>query len=203
MNVKDFTVKQITYQDTKHWILNIHYAKRLPSISYAFGLFYQDEMLGVCTFGIPASPTLCKGVCGELYKSIVMELNRLVLHPNLPKNSASYFISKCIKMIPKPKIFVSYADTQMTHVGYVYQASNWLYTGATKPRTDMFAGEGKHSRHHKGDKTQRVFRSSKHRYVYFHGIDLRDKLNYKIQPYPKGDTTKYLIDENLFKGELT
>lgn len=192
-------VSKISYQDTKNWILNIHYAKRMPCISYAFGLFQNNIIVGICTFGIPASHTLCKGVCGEEYKSIVLELNRLVLHPNLPRNSASYFISKCIKQLPKPKILVSYADTQMTHIGYVYQATNWIYTGATKPRTDMYAGEGKHSRHSLGDRTQRTFRSSKHRYVYFHGINLKDKLNYKIQPYPKGDLSRYVIDPNLLQ----
>lgn len=192
-------VSKISYQDTKNWILNIHYAKRMPCISYAFGLFQNNTIVGICTFGIPASPTLCKGVCGEEYKSIVLELNRLVLHPNLPRNSASYFISKCIKQLPKPKILVSYADTQMSHIGYVYQATNWIYTGATKPRTDMYAGEGKHSRHSFGDRTQRTFRSSKHRYVYFHGINLKEKLNYKIQPYPKGDLSRYVIDPNLLQ----
>jgi hypothetical protein len=43
-------------------------------------------------------------------------------------------------MLPKPTIVVSYADTAMGHIGYIYQASNFLFTGTTKERTDM-AGE--------------------------------------------------------------
>ena len=27
---------------------------------------------------------------------------------------------------------VSYADSGMNHCGYIYQATNWIYTGATK-----------------------------------------------------------------------
>ena len=32
-------VRRIEYADTKDWILNKHYAQRMPSITYAFGLF--------------------------------------------------------------------------------------------------------------------------------------------------------------------
>jgi len=59
-----FKVKQITYDDTKPWLLNIHYAKRMAQVSLAFGLFDKEELIGVCTFGQPASPNVCKGICG-------------------------------------------------------------------------------------------------------------------------------------------
>lgn len=195
--MNSYKVLPVTYDDVVPWLLKIHYAHRVPSISYAFGLFDSDNfMIGVCTFGLPASPFLCIGVCGEENKDSVIELNRLVLSEGLPKNTASYFISKCIKNLPKKMIIVSYADAGMNHIGYVYQATNWLYTGATKERTDMSAGEGKHSRHNKGDSTNRVFRSSKHRYVYFHKCpkEVRDQLRYKTEPYPKGDNRRYRID---------
>ena len=95
-----------------------------------------------------------------------------------------------MKLLPKPKIIVSYADTAYGHQGLVYQASNFLFTGTTKPRTDMASENGKHSRHSLGDKTQRVFRSSKHRYVFFIGSKFQKKtylesLKYPIQTYPK------------------
>ena len=79
---REYIVKRIEYKDTKDLILNVHYAKRMPSISYAYGLFCDDIMIGVCTYGSPASPWLCKGVCGEEHKSNVLELNRLVLVHN-------------------------------------------------------------------------------------------------------------------------
>ena len=182
-------VKQIGYKDCLDLILNVHYAKRVPSISYAYGLFDDEEMIGIVTYGSPASPFLCKGVCGEQFKSEVIELNRLVLKHN-EKNQASYLISKSMKLLPKPKIIVSYADTAYGHQGLVYQASNFLFTGTTKPRTDMASENGKHSRHSLGDRTQRVFRSSKHRYVFFIGSKFQKKiylesLKYPIQTYPK------------------
>ena len=186
----EYEIRQIPFSETKHWILNIHYAKRLPSISYAYGLYRHNEMVGMVSYGTPASPSLCKGICGEEHRSDVIELNRLVLRDNLP-NEASFLVSRSLKMLPTPKVVVSYADTAQDHAGIVYQATNWLFTGTTKKRTDMAGKDGKHSRHHLGDRTNRINRSAKHRYVYFIGTKkekkvLRNAGRYAINnEYPK------------------
>ena len=186
-----YEVKKINYNDTKHFILNIHYAKRMPCISFAYGLFLSNELVGIVSYGSPASPSLCKGIAGINNKSFVIELNRLVLKYNL-KNEASMLVGKSLKLLPKPKIIVSYADTNQDHVGFIYQATNFYFTGTTKPRTDMAGKNGKHSRHHLGDKTKRIFRSAKHRYVYVIG-NKKDKkklfkeLKYPILNYPKNN----------------
>lgn len=104
-------IKRITYQDCKKWILEKHYAHRIPSITFAFGLFIDGVLQGIVTYGSPASPSLCIGVCGVEYKSQVLELNRLVLNSTCPKNSASFLVGKTLKMLPRDKIIVSYADT--------------------------------------------------------------------------------------------
>jgi len=188
--MKEYDVRPITYAETKPFILNIHYAKRMPSISYAFGMFGGANLIGVCTYGKPASPWLCKGIAGEENRHLVWELNRLVLSENI-KNLASILISRSLKLLPPGLIVVSYADSAHNHVGYVYQATNWLYTGATKPRTDMYSSSG-HSRHHDGDRTKRVDRSSKYRYVTFTGTKrdrkyLLSQLKYSVSDaYPKG-----------------
>lgn len=184
-------VKPITRKESEYFILNIHYAKRFPSISYYFGLFDGEELIGICTFGSPASASLCKGIMGEEHKSKVIELNRLCLKYNR-KNEASYLVSNSIKLLPKPKMIVSYADSAQNHIGVIYQACNFLFTGTSKPRTDMAGKDGKHSRHHLGDRTNRVNRSAKHRYIYTHGSKTEKKqmiknLQYKILPYPKGE----------------
>lgn len=183
----------ITYQDTKPWILDKHYAHRMPNIKYAFGLLVRNQIEGICTFGIPSSPFLCKGICGIEYKDKVLELNRLVVNDNTPPNSASFLVGNSIKQLPPQSILVSYADTKMGHIGYVYQATNWIYTGCTKARTDIYAGENRHSRHHAGDKSIRQERSAKHRYVYFHKCakEIKNNLRYARLPYPKGETKRY------------
>lgn len=188
-------VIQIKPEETYPWLLEKHYAKRLPNIMFAYGLYENKELKGVITYGMPASNNLCVGICGEEFKNIVLELNRLCLLDN-KKNQSSFLVSNSIKLLPKPSIVVSYADTKMNHVGYVYQACNFFFTGTTKARTDMASADGKHSRHSFGDSELRVDRSAKHRYVLFHGSKtakkiLKSKLNYEIKPYPKGETKKY------------
>jgi len=184
----------IKSEETYPWLLQKHYAKRIPQIMYAFGLYEKSTLVGVVTYGIPASPSLCMGICGKEWSDKVLELNRLCLQDNT-KNQSSFLVSNSIKLLPKPTIVVSYADQAQGHVGYVYQATNFLYTGSTKERTDMGGRDGKHSRHNK-DPSIRVFRSSKNRYVYFHGDKkqkklMRNLLKYEVLPYPKGDTKKY------------
>ena len=183
-------IHQITVKDAAPFILQLHYAKRMPSISYAFGLFSNGEIIGVVCFGTPASNPLCRGICGEIHAGKVLELNRLVLLYNR-KNEASKLVGGAIKKLPKPKIIVSYADTAQNHIGYVYQATNFLFTGTTAARSDMAAINGKHPRHHAGDRENRVPRSPKHRYVFFHANKkekriLKESLRYPIiHDYPK------------------
>jgi hypothetical protein len=86
----------------------------------------------------------------------------------------------------------------MNHNGYIYQATNWIYTGMTKSRTDKWVEGGKHSRHYDNEKQRglRKYRSAKHRYIYFATSKTKRKeylkmLKYKIQAYPKGENKKY------------
>ena len=181
--------------EAEPWIIKKHYAKRMPSISYAFGLYENGNLVGICTYGMPASPFLCIGVCGKQNKDKVIELNRLCIDTPT-KNAASILVGRSLKMLPSPLIVVSYADTAQNHVGYVYQATNFLFTGTTKERTDMASDDGKHSRHNLGDKNIRTERSAKHRYVTFVGkknekYNLKKQLLYPVLDYPKGESIKY------------
>jgi hypothetical protein len=188
-------VLPINSAEAEPWIMKKHYARRMPSISYAFGLYENSELVGVCTYGMPASPFLCIGVCGKNNKDKVIELNRLCIDTTT-KNAASVLVGRSLRMLSGPLIVVSYADTAQNHVGYVYQATNFLFTGTTKERTDMAAENGRHSRHNKGDSSNRIHRSSKHRYVFFIGTkkekkNLKDQLLYPVLPFPKGNTKRY------------
>jgi len=190
-------VMPIKKSDTYDWLLHKHYAKRIPSISYSFGLFDNSVLIGVCTFGKPASNSLCVGICGEQHSDKVYELNRLCVNDMLPKNTLSFFVAKCLKLLPPPLILVSYADTSMGHHGYIYQATNWLYTGLSAKRTERYDADDpdKHSRHISTDMELRD-RPQKHRYIYFIGDkrikkDIQSCFKYKTMPYPKGDNEKY------------
>lgn len=199
-----YNVMPIKSEQTYDWLLHKHYAKRIPSISFAFGLYQSEVLKGVLTIGKPASPSLCDGICGKEYSLYVYELNRLCVEDNLEKNTLSYFVANSLKLIKQNLIIVSYADSLWNHNGYIYQATNWIYTGATKERTDIGFEDGTHSRHYdkNTDYSIRKFRSSKHRYVYFIGNlkkEFKKNLKYKIENYPKGENKKY---DSSYKPEV-
>ena len=207
-NIKDeYWVRQITVPQAKPFILDLHYAKRMPSVSYAYGLFNsRNKLLGVLTIGKPASNSLCIGLCGGEYASQVYELNRLVVLPDLPKNTLSYFVGRVLhKLRDTDLIIVSYADTGANHHGYIYQATNWWYTGQTKERTDKYTPVNVHARHYdrtgKYDYLRKV-RTSKYRYVYVPNKKLRKEVRGVIKypildHYPKGDNEYYTLGNRL------
>tara|TARA_R110000796_G_scaffold161348_1_gene278055 strand:+ start:586 stop:1299 length:714 start_codon:yes stop_codon:yes gene_type:complete len=195
----EYTITRINYEDTKDLILNVHYAKRMPSISYAYGLFKNKELVGLVSYGAPASPRVCEGICGKEHSKKVLELNRLVLRNN-KKNEASMLVGKSLKLLPKPSIVISYADTSQDHVGYIYQATNFIYLGLSAKRTDRVFIDGtkqKHGRHvistdveNIKERTVLVARPRKHRYLQILASKTEKKalvklIKYKTEPYPK------------------
>ena len=130
-------VESINNFECKDWLLNKHYAKRMCSISYSFGLYIDNVLNGVVTFGMSPSSNLAESICGLDYKENVLELNRLVVNDGLPKNTLSYFVSNSIKKLPNNKIIVSFADANMSHNGYIYQATNFIYTGVSSNTTKL------------------------------------------------------------------
>lgn len=183
----------LTAKQASDFLLPRHYSGRIPTITQAFGWEVDGKLQAVCTFGKPASHSLCVGVCGEKWQSSVYELNRLCREDDFHEPLSS-FVSACLRRLRVNNwIIVSYSDTQMNHHGYIYQATNFLYTGVTKERTNVYAGVGKHSRHYTEEQRNydiREFRSAKHRYVYFCTKDRRLKaewqrdLKYPVLPYP-------------------
>lgn len=130
MSIKDkYCVLSIKSYLCKEWLLYKHYAKRMPNIEYSFGLYDNKILKGVITFGQPPSPSLKQSICGKQYEKICLELNRLVVNDDIDKNALSYFVSSSLKLLPKPKIIVSFADKNINHNGYIYQATNFIYTG--------------------------------------------------------------------------
>src|SRR5690625_4130613 len=207
-----YYIESINYDECKEWILKKHYAGRMCPITYKFGLFDNNGIIqGIVTFGTPVSSTL-RDLWKSKYK--VIELNRLCVNEGLVKNSLSWFVSKSIKLLPKPLVLVSYADSSMNHHGYIYQATNWIYTGLSAKFKDYYVkgmehlhngtimdlSRGKNNRvewlrKKFGDRLYMKERPRKHRYFYFIGNkkekkDMLKMMPYSIEDYPKGEDRK-------------
>lgn len=206
----------------KPWILKKHYAKRMPGIKFAYGLFNKSgtsafskifgfsELQGIVTFGHPSGYRAAKALCGEKLTKNVIELSRLCVNSNAPENAASFFVSRALKLLPENSIVVSYADIGQGHIGYIYQATNFIYTGITDEcgtYSKIELGENifrtsksfyeKYGTAAKEEILKRypqaIFHTyyQKHRYVYFTKKGHKKYLKYDILPYPKGESKRY------------
>ena len=204
------SISEIAYDEAVAFLLPRHYSGRKPVVSKAFGLIDDGVLQAVITYGKPASPSVCVGICGKEYSGNVYELNRMCRSEEYRK-PLSHFVSSTLRMLkPFDWIVVSYSDTAMNHHGYVYQACNFLYTGTSAPHADKYVPEGSgHNRHAESFDVRKdefsVERSIKHRYVYFCTKSKRlkrewmESLRYPVLPYPKGDNSNYELGRFIGK----
>ena len=203
-------VIQIDKKLTYPWLLEKHYAKRIPPIQYAFALVVDNEIQGVVTYGTSASPQIANSIVGAENRLLVLELNRLCLHTEI-QNAASMLVSRSLRMLPSGKVIVSYADGKMGHVGIIYQACNFKYCGPATahdceyiidgqnvhPRTLASRGITSPKRWAKEHNIQTVHPEPKQRYLFITGSKSDRKKLYKLikwdvgLPYPKSETRRY------------
>lgn len=201
---EDYVVSRISYKEAMDIIVEKHYLHRKCPCTHAFGLFNERSgLLGVIVYGTPSSSTLRKGIAGVENINNVIELTRLWVDDSVPKNGESFLIGNTLPFVDK-EIIVSYAEPNQGHIGTIYQATNWIYTGLSAKRTNWtISGATIHSqtiadkyktakniREVFGDKFSLQPRPRKHRYIYLKGNkrrrnELMKMLKYPILKYPK------------------
>ncbi len=159
-------------------------------------------MLGALTFG--AGPANAYRLVNGSNRADCLTLSRLWLSDKLPQNSESRVIGialRVIRHVTNVKFVISYADPSQGHIGGIYQATNWLYTGLSEatPLLDLGDGVNRHSRSvshslgthsvrfltRQGLDVRKIPQQRKHRYVYFLDPTWRERLTGPVLPYPK------------------
>jgi hypothetical protein len=127
-----------------------HYSKSIKGlrIDQCFKLTNNNELIGAAIFGAPAMFNQWKPYVEK--EQDLTELRRLCCIDDTPKNTESFFISRCIKWINRHTDFkkiLSYADNDFGHKGVIYQATHFKKIGETKKgRYIMFNGKRYHSK---------------------------------------------------------
>lgn len=204
--VKELNIKLIPTSIAKDIIIKNHYSKRWPNRNTInYGVFYQGRLLGACTFGNANSPAMIHLVEGTEQHEY-LELTRLWLSDELPKNSESRVVSYCLRHIkkhcPEIKWIVSFADENEEHKGTIYQATNWTYTGigGTNPEwINPETGKKYNNRTLSDYKVstedleelgmQKHAAKGKHRYIYWLQPSQKQYLTKEILPYPKSQSS--------------
>jgi hypothetical protein len=190
------------------FVLNKHYSRRAPIFWAGFGLVEDGLVSGVCVYGQPSPPIQKHAFKDRDFK--LYELSRLVVQSKT-KNASSYLVAQSLKMLEPPCAVISYADMEQNHCGIIYQATNWLYTGATKSHDKAYMVDGIRThpmtlrdkgitdptRWAKENGIEMVKPMEKHRYFQFVGdrrqrAKMRSKLVYAVVgTYPKCDQRRY------------
>ena len=86
MSLKDqYIVRKLSTNEYVEWFTQKHYAKRIPSVSYAYGLYKNKFIVGICSYGRPVAHTLVKYAFAGKFQDTFLELNRLVVDEGLEK----------------------------------------------------------------------------------------------------------------------
>jgi hypothetical protein len=208
--LQQLQVKPVPVVLARRLIERGHYLHSLPGgTCFAFGVFIGPSLLGALTLG--AGPTNAYLLVKDATPDDCLTLTRLWLSDALPRNSESRVLGivlRNLKRHTKVKFLVSYADPAQGHLGIIYQATGWPYTGLSEamPLYDVGDGKWRHSRslsHAFGTHSVQHFakhgievklapQSAKHRYLYFLDPSWQYRLQVPQLPYPK----KEVIDES-------
>ena len=203
--VKDLNIAPISQIDAKEILIPNHYLHSFPGgTKLSFGVYLDARLLGALTFGV--GPYLGYKLVKDASPDDVVTLTRLWLSDGLPKNSESRVIGIVLRSLRKEtslKFVLAYSDPAAGHVGTIYQATNWLYTGLSSatPLYDIGDGIMHHSRSlahqlgshsiryltYRGIVVKTVPQMAKHRYIYFLDDSWRTRLLVPVLPYPKKD----------------
>lgn len=225
----DYVIKEISKEQALDMIRKYHYSNTLPKLNKHFLGFYLDgELVGVVTLGWGTRPmhTIQK-LFPSLGTADYFEIGRMAMTDEMPRNSESQMLSQLVKWLkknhPETKILFTWADGMLGKVGYVYQASNFIYTGKVGGEMYLQDGIKIHVRQMKavlipkGKKDKRLtvrptleqmkalnirhYKGSQYRYIYFLCKKTEKKklidecLESLEQPRPKDDDLKWRVKD--------
>ena len=199
----DLRLIPISRVAAKILIVRNHYSHSLPGgTKMSFGTILNSRLLGVMTFGV--GPFYGYKLVDGATPDDVVTLTRLWLSDELPKNCESKVMGIALRSLKRDtslKFVIAYSDPAVGHLGIIYQATGWVYTGLSSatPLYDIGDGILHHSRslaHELGSHSIRyltlqginariVPQSTKHRYIYFLDKSWSSRLAVPVLPYPK------------------
>lgn len=107
--------------------------------TFMHGLFRKEtpfRCMGMCWW-LPPTRSAAEASWEGDWQS-VLSLSRMVILPDVPKNAASFLLTRSTRFIGADGRFrclVTYADTWRGHTGHIYKVSGWEEMGLTSPET--------------------------------------------------------------------
>lgn len=194
-------VAPCSFEAARYAVMNWHYSQAMPSGKLAkFGVWEDGKFIGAIIFGRGATPQLVKPY--GLQQTEACELVRVAMKQH--QTPVSQALAAALKLLHKTnpglRLVISFADPDQGHIGGIYQATNWIYTGKSAD-ADFFksevSGRVVHPRTIQARKNsaiagdiaptyQKVNKPGKHRYLFPLDSQMRRKIQKMAKPYPRG-----------------
>jgi len=154
----------------------------------------NNKFIGCIIFGSGANNNMLKPYGLSMQQGC--ELVRVALSTH--KSPVTKIISIAIRLLkqnfPKLRLIISYADQRQNHLGIIYQAGNWIYTGSLKS-TDEYFIDGKWWHQRTVNSSFGSYKNVKYsgkrdggyrfRYLFPLDNEMRLKIEPLRKPYPK------------------
>lgn len=179
---------------------NWHYSRSMPAGKVVrIGAWEDGAFIGAVIFAQGGNMNL--GAPYGLTLLEVCELVRVALKSH--KTPVSRIMAIALRMLkrhcPGTRLVISFADPTEGHVGGIYQAGGWLYTGRTSDSYEFrLNGKRLQKRAYTGDQfgkpgskctlppgAVRVATVGKHRYLMPLDAETKARLSPRAMPYPK------------------
>lgn len=203
--VRDMYVAPASTKDVHEFARRYHYTATGGNMSWRWGLYHGVTLMGVVAYNLPTRETQ-DTVFGPDHFDKVWHMGRLALADDAPRNSESRLIAGSLKAIqhehPEVWAVLTFAAVDAGHIGYVYQATNAIYTGTGGNSTFYIdqKGQRRSTSHMSITKARErgwsVHRGDvKHRYLYVLGNKAQRRERMKLLrlptlPYPKESTAR-------------
>lgn len=137
---------ECSYKAIKFSCMNYHYSKTVPTGKLVgFGVWENDVFIGCVLFSRGSSNTLMNRYGLRIEEGCELTRVALTAHKTPVTRIVSIAFKELKKNSPGLKVVVSFADSRQGHVGGIYKAGNWVYTGYMETTPDfMYKGKWYH-----------------------------------------------------------
>jgi len=134
LNNGQYRVEIVERNTIKDFLETHHYSKSINGVKsdYCFAMYHDNQLIGAMLYGKLGMANAWRKYADSEEK--VIELRRLALIDETPKNSESWFIGWTMRWLKKNttiEYIVSYADSNYGHSGIIYKATNFQHVGMT------------------------------------------------------------------------
>ena len=199
----DLQIRPIPHRLAKQLLVREHYLHSMPGgTMLSFGAFHGTRFVGALTLGV--GPKEGHRLISNSRNEDCATLTRFWMDDAMPANCESRVLGIVLRSLRRHtglKFILSYADPSQGHIGTIYQAAGWIYTGLSSAASlyDIGDGVARHSRslgHAYGSHSVRHFadhgiavtvlrQTPRHRYLYPIDKSCANRLRVAVMPYPK------------------